>query len=212
MGKKCIPGILCIENYTLLFLTFVIFVILYFMYIKYNINLNKNSYNNNNYNNNNSYNEKHCFYNYDNLPTLGNGYNNKEHDVLLNPYSAPIRDDRVYNNSNYGGPRVAINVPTQSINTSYRQIGILTRVNGSETILPLLGRPLFTNRDKWNFYTMNDKNGMIKLPVRFKNKSCTSSQGCDNLYSGDTVYVEGYSDTFRVTIYDNNTLEYIPSL
>jgi hypothetical protein len=212
MGKKCIPGILCIENYTLLFLTFVIFVILYFMYIKYNINLNKNSYNNNNYNNNNSYNEKHRFYNYDNLPTLGNGYNNKEHDVLLNPYSAPIRDDRVYNNSNYGGPRVAINVPTQSINTSYRQIGILTRVNGSETILPLLGRPLFTNRDKWNFYTMNDKNGMIKLPVRFKNKSCTSSQGCDNLYSGDTVYVEGYSDTFRVTIYDNNTLEYIPSL
>jgi hypothetical protein len=212
MGKKCIPGILCIENYTLLFLTFVIFVILYFMYIKYNINLNKNSYNNNNYNNNNSYNEKHSFYNYDNLPTLGNGYNNKEHDVLLNPYSAPIRDDRVYNNSNYGGPRVAINVPTQSINTSYRQIGILTRVNGSETILPLLGRPLFTNRDKWNFYTMNDKNGMIKLPVRFKNKSCTSSQGCDNLYSGDTVYVEGYSDTFRVTIYDNNTLEYIPSL
>jgi hypothetical protein len=212
MGKKCIPGILCIENYTLLFLTFVIFVILYFMYIKYNINLNKNSYNNNNYNNNNSYNEKHSFYNYDILPTLGNGYNNKEHDVLLNPYSAPIRDDRVYNNSNYGGPRVAINVPTQSINTSYRQIGILTRVNGSETILPLLGRPLFTNRDKWNFYTMNDKNGMIKLPVRFKNKSCTSSQGCDNLYSGDTVYVEGYSDTFRVTIYDNNTLEYIPSL
>ena len=182
------------------------------MYIKYNINLNKNSYNNNNYNNNNSYNEKHSFYNYDILPTLGNGYNNKEHDVLLNPYSAPIRDDRVYNNSNYGGPRVAINVPTQSINTSYRQIGILTRVNGSETILPLLGRPLFTNRDKWNFYTMNYKNGMIKLPVRFKNKSCTSSQGCDNLYSGDTVYVEGYSDTFRVTIYDNNTLEYIPSL
>ena len=216
MGKKCIPGILCIENYTLLFLTFVIFVILYFMYIKYNKNLNKNIYSNYNNlysnNNNNSCNEKHGSYNYDSIPILGNGYNNKDHDVLLNPYSAPMRDDRVYNNSNYGGPRVAINIPTQSINTNYRQIGILTRVNGSETILPLLGRPLFTNRDKWNFYTMNDKNGMIKLPVRFKNKSCTSCQGCDNLYSGDTVYVEGYSDTFRVTIYDNNTLEYIPSL
>jgi hypothetical protein len=217
MGKKCIPGILCIENYTLLFLTFVIFVILYFMYIKYTKNLNKyiysnNSYSNSNSNNNNSCNEKHSSYNYDSIPILGNGYNNKDHDVLLNPYSAPMRDDRVYNNSNYGGPRVAINIPTQSINTNYRQIGILTRVNGSETILPLLGRPLFTNRDKWNFYTMNDKNGMIKLPVRFKNKSCTSCQGCDNLYSGDTVYVEGYSDTFRVTIYDNNTLEYIPSL
>ena len=208
MAKKCPPGILCIENYTLLFFTFLIFVILYFMYIKYTKNLNLNlrsassassASSNSNYN---SY----------ITPFLGNGYSNKENDVLLNPYSAPMRDDRIYNNSNYSGPKVAINIPTQSINTNYRQIGILTRVNGPETILPLLGRPLFTNKDKWNFYTMNDKNGMIKLPVRFKNKSCTSCQGCDNVYSGDTVYVEGYSDIFRVTVYDNNTLEYIPSL
>ena len=207
MAKKCAPGILCIENYTLLFITFLIFVILYFMYIKYtknlNLNLHSNSYSSNNSNRN---------YNSYITPFLGNGYSNKENDVLLNPYSAPMRDDRIYNNSNYSGAKLAINIPTQSINTEYRQIGILTRVNGPETILPLLGRPLFTNKDKWNFYTMNDKNGMIKLPVRFKNKSCTSCQGCDNVYSGDTVYVEGYSDIFRVTVYDNNTLEYIPSL
>ena len=205
MAKKCPPGILCIENYTLLFFTFLIIVILYFMYIKYtkNLNLHSNSYDANSSNRN---------YNSYITPFLGNGYSNKENDVLLNPYSAPMRDDRIYNNSNYSGAKLAINIPTQSINTEYRQIGILTRVNGPETILPLMGRPLFTNKDKWNFYTMNDKNGMIKLPLRFKNKSCTSSQGCDNVYSGDTVYVEGYSDIFRVTVYDNNTLEYIPSL
>ena len=203
MAKKCPPGILCIENYTLLFFTFLIFVILYFMYIKYTKNLNLRSASSASSNSN---------YNSYITPFLGNGYSNKENDVLLNPYSAPMRDDRIYNNSNYSGPKVPINIPTQSINTNYRQIGILTRVNGPETILPLLGRPLFTNKDKWNFYTMNDKNGMIKLPVRFKNKSCTSCQGCDNVYSGDTVYVEGYSDIFRVTVYDNNTLEYIPSL
>ena len=203
MAKKCAPGILCIENYTLLFFTFLIIVILYFMYIKYTKNLNLHS---------NSSNSSNRNYNSYITPFLGNGYSNKENDVLLNPYSAPMRDDRIYNNSNYSGPKLAINIPTQSINAEYRQIGILTRVNGPETILPLLGRPLFTNKDKWNFYTMNDKNGMIKLPLRFKNKSCTSSQGCDNVYSGDTVYVEGYSDIFRVTVYDNNTLEYIPSL
>lgn len=206
MAKKCAPGILCIENYTLLFFTFLIIVILYFMYIKYTKNLKLHS------NSSNSSNSSNRNYNSYITPFLGNGYSNKENDVLLNPYSAPLRDDRIYNNSNYSGPKLAINIPTQSINTEYRQIGILTRVNGPETILPLLGRPLFTNKDKWNFYTMNDKNGMIKLPLRFKNKSCTSSQGCDNVYSGDTVYVEGYSDIFRVTVYDNNTLEYIPSL
>ena len=203
MAKKCAPGILCIENYTLLFFTFLIIVILYFMYIKYTKNLNLHS---------NSSNSSNRNYNSYITPFVGNGYSNKENDVLLNPYSAPMRDDRIYNNSNYSGPKLAINIPTQSINAEYRQIGILTRVNGPETILPLLGRPLFTNKDKWNFYTMNDKNGMIKLPLRFKNKSCTSSQGCDNVYSGDTVYVEGYSDIFRVSVYDNNTLEYIPSL
>ena len=212
MARKCPPGILCIENYTLLFFVLLIVAILYFMNIKYNQNLNKthkcgcnklscaNCINSNNH------------YNSDLIPFLGNSHNNRENDVLLNPYSAPLRDDRIVNNSNYNGPKIPINVPTQSCNSEYRQIGILTRINGQETILPLLGRPLFSNRDKWNFYTMNDKNGMIKLPIRFKNKSCTSSQGCDNLYNGDTVFVEGYSDTFRVTIYDNNSMEYIPYL
>jgi hypothetical protein len=213
MAKKCPPGILCIENYTLLFFGLLIIAILYFMNVKYNQNVTKrhncgcNKISCTMCNSHNNYNNS-----YDLIPFLGNSHNNRENDVLLNPYSAPLRDDRIFNNSNYNGPKIPINVPTQSFNSSYRQIGILTRINGQETILPLMGRPLFSNRDKWNFYTMNDKNGMIKLPISFKNKSCTSSQGCDNLYNGDTVFVEGYSDTFRVTIYDNNSMEYIPYL
>jgi hypothetical protein len=213
MAKKCPPGILCIENYTLLFFGLLIIAILYFMNVKYNQNVTKrhncgcNKISCTMCNSHNNYNNS-----YDLIPFLGNSHNNRENDVLLNPYSAPLRDDRIFNNSNYNGPKIPINMPTQSFNSSYRQIGILTRINGQETILPLMGRPLFSNRDKWNFYTMNDKNGMIKLPISFKNKSCTSSQGCDNLYNGDTVFVEGYSDTFRVTIYDNNSMEYIPYL
>jgi len=216
MVRKCPPGILCIENYTLLFFFLLIIAILYFMNIKYNQNLNKTHNSHNSHTSHTSH-TSHNSHNSDNnsselIPFLGNSHNTRENDVLLNPYSAPLRDDRILSNPNYNGPKIPINVPTQSCNSSYRQIGILTRVNGPETILPLLGKPLFSNRDKWNFYTMNDKNGMIKLPISFKNKRCTSSQGCDNLYNGDTVFVEGYSDTFRVTIYDNNTMEYIPYL
>ena len=102
-----------------------------------------------------------------------------------------------------------INVPTQSIETSYRQVGILT--NGNH-ILPLMGRPLFTNRDKWNFYTMTDKSNMIKLPIVYKGKNCTGEYGCQNVYSNDEVHVEGYNDTFKVTMYENDTLRYIPQL
>ena len=132
-------------------------------------------------------------------------------DVLLDPHTPPVKNDTIFNNLN-NLKLMPINVATQSVNTQYRQVGILTRVNEDDTILPLMGRPLIANRDKWNYYTMNDKNNMIKLPIIFRNKSCTSQQGCDSLYDGDTVYIQGYKDLFRVTLYDNNSLEYIPYL
>jgi hypothetical protein len=139
-----------------------------------------------------------------------------ENDVLMNPYQAPLRNDRYFPSLGgaFGGdPRgMPINVPTQSVDSAYRQVGILTRLNGPEMILPLMGRPLFSNRDKWNFYTMSDKNNMIKLPVTNKGRSCTNEYGCDNLYNGDTVYVEGYNDAFKVTVYDNQVMRYIPFL
>ena len=233
MVKKCPPGIICIENYTFLFFGILVLAILFFMYIKYYQNLGLNSGSASNSSSNlycgcnkpshlcnckkNVFNNNHNNYFNDDLtsrliPRTGNAYSNTENDVLLNPYSAPLRDDRVFNNSNYNGSTIPINVATQSFDTNYRQIGILTRVNGGETILPLMGRPLFSNRDKWNFYTMNDKNAMIKLPISFKNRSCTSQQGCDNVYNGDTVHVEGFNDIFRVTVYDNNIMQYIPHL
>ena len=39
-----------------------------------------------------------------------------------------------------------------------------------------------------------------------------NEQGCDNLYNGDQVIVEGYNDLFKVTTYDNNVMQYIPFL
>jgi len=105
-----------------------------------------------------------------------------------------------------------INIPTQPFEPNYRQVGILTRIQGKETILPLMGRPVLANRDKWNFYTTNDKTNSITLPITYKGRSCTNEYGCDNLSSGDVVFVEGYNDAFRVTAYDNQVLRYIPFL
>ena len=130
-------------------------------------------------------------------------------DILSNPYSEPLRDDRYLVASRDIRGVVPINVATQSVDTNYRQVGILTRTR-DETILPLMGRPLIVHRDKWNFYCMNDKNNAIKLPIVHNNKRCTGQNGCVNLYDGDIVYVEGYKETFRVTMYDNNVIQYIP--
>jgi len=138
------------------------------------------------------------------------GVTNAREDVLLNPYAPPMRDDRA--SLDIRGPAVMpINVSTQGTgDAAYRQVGILTRISGPETILPLMGRPLFRNRDKWQFYTISEKSNFIKLPISVKGRSCTNEYGCDNVYNGDTVYVEGYNDAFKVTAYDNNVMQYLP--
>jgi hypothetical protein len=137
------------------------------------------------------------------------GVSNAQEDVLLNPYAPPLRDDRT--SLDIRGPVMPINVSTQGTsNAAYRQVGILTRINGPETILPLMGRPLFRNRDKWQFYTISEKSNFIKLPISVKGRSCTNEYGCDNVYNGDTVYVEGYNDAFKVTAYDNSVMQYLP--
>ncbi len=144
------------------------------------------------------------------FPRPSYSFSNVENDVLMNPYAAPLRDDR---NVMMGGRDIRggipINVSTQGTpDSQYRQIGILTRQNGGEMILPLMGRPLMANRDKWQFYTINNNN--IKLPIVNRGKSCTNEYGCDNLYNGDSVYVEGIKDAFNVTVYDNAVARYIP--
>jgi len=142
-------------------------------------------------------------------------YSNLPNDVLLNPYVPPLKDDRYIINDNIvfgGGYRLPINVRTNvgSVDTNYRQVGILTSVKGDkQKILPLMGRPLFTNRDKWNYYTQDDKNG-IKLPIVYKAKSCTTDYGCDEINNRDNVIVKGYNSIFKVEMYDNDTIRYLP--
>ena len=131
MPSKCPPGVLCIENMTLFFI-FIILLILGF--IGYQI-LNKSSTkivnikNLTSSSNNDNVNKQGLF------PRPSFSFSNVENDVLLNPYEAPLRDNRIFPNSGIEFQnRVPINVPTQSYDTSYRQVGILTRHGGEKEI------------------------------------------------------------------------------
>ena len=138
-----------------------------------------------------------------------NSYTNLSNDVLLNPYVPPLKDNRyIQSMGNCGG--IPININTSSIDTNYRQIGILISLNDKEKkILPLMGKPLFSNRYKWNYFTQEEKNN-VKLPIIYKKKSCTSDYGCDEIYNNDIVFVKGYNNSFRVEMYDNETMRYLP--
>jgi hypothetical protein len=229
MTKKCPPGVICFENITLVIFLVIACIIIYLAYSQYNKNASTSNGNTNGNSNTNSNIIEISRKDYgggggggflDLIPSFGSGYTRGPADVLLNPYTPPLRDDRYFNQYGTSALGVAmggdirgaipINVATRSVNSAYRQVGILTRVNGPETILSLMGRPLFPSQDKWQFYTMSDKNHSVKLPVTYKKRSCTSDLGCDNIYNGDTVYVEGYNDAFKATIYDTAMQYSIP--
>jgi len=209
--KKCPPGVICVENVTLLLLFIILLVLVTFIYsnsnsksVTVNNDINKDDSNNSGWLNN--------FlpsWPYNNLPRDLH----LPRDVLLDPYAAPYRDER-YLVTNPIRNMVPINVSTNigSVDTSYRQMGIITPLNGAskDNILSLMGRPLFTNRDKWQYYTISNQHNNVKLPITFKGKSALNDYGVDKIFDGDTIYVEGYNEAFRVTVYENDTIKYLP--
>jgi len=210
--KKCPPGVICIENFTIFIFIILLVAAVYFFSKSQNQNQNQNTNPNlrqniNIYDNERSGSESSFgflpSYPYNNLPI---------NDVLMNPYAAPLRDER------YFVPQtrnvVPINVSTTAVETAYRQLGILTPLNGSskDNILPLMGRPLYTRRSLWQYYTISNQHNNVKLPVSVKGKSGLNDNGVDEIYSDDTVYVEGYNEPFKVTKYENDTIKYLPFL
>ena len=90
-------------------------------------------------------------------------------------------------------------------NASYRQVGIITPLNQTsvDNILSLMGRPVHTSRDKWQYYTISNQQNSIKLPISSNGRSGLTEYGVDRLSSGDSIYVTGVNQPHIVTIYDN---------
>jgi len=201
MGKKCIPGVICIENMTLFILLLILLLITYIYYTQF-VKMVKHDNNNN---------ATKIIMISPPLQTTSLATIATRADPMNDLYSPPMKTDGIINSGDVRG--LPINVQTRGLNTSYQQIGILTRLNGGsqEMILPLMGRKIMSGRDKWQYYTMSNTGNLnTKLPVSVNGKSCTSEYGCNDISNGDNVYVEGYNDTFKATIYENGLFSYIP--
>ena len=221
--KKCPPGVICVENVTMFFILVIVFIVIYLIYVSFKpVNVNNNHkiviqerQDERNYNSGGGGpGFGSSFFGLFTRPNYA--YSNLPGDVLMNPYVPPLRDERYLVPEIAIAPpgRVPINISTNpgAVDTAYRQMGILTPLNGSsaDKILPLMGRPLFTNRDKWQYYTMSDQNNSVKLPIRFKGRNASNEYGVDKIYNGDVVYVEGYQKAFKVTEYEHDTIKYLP--
>jgi hypothetical protein len=187
MGKKCIPGLFCIENFTLFLILFLILIVVYLGFLLQYRNIRS--------------------------PSLGVS-NSQIQDVgrcgggdpLKDPYVPPVKCDMGIIDKG-----IPINIPTQSISKEYTQLGILS---SNKVVLPLLGRRTIIRRDKWQYYTISggDRNLQTKLPIKVKGRNASSENGVDEIYTNDEVYVEGLKEIFIATIYETGLFSYIPSL
>jgi hypothetical protein len=217
--KKCPPGVICLENITILFIIISFVVLIFIGYLFFESKKEKIIINQNNTNPNQSISrkrEKGFLSFFPNIPYNNDFIPEVPGNVLLNPYAPPLRDERfLVPNIPFVPPNtVPINIATNvgAVDTTYRQVGILTPLNGTSTnnILPLMGRPLFVNRDKWQYYTISNQHNNVKLPVSKGGRSCTNEYGCDKIYNGDSVYIDGANEVYKVTIYDNDVIKYLP--
>ena len=173
MGKQCPPGVICIENATMLMIGCILLGIIY----------------------------------------LAKTYHGK---VLVRHIPSYVSSHTSSHTASHTASHdmdtmrgLPINVPTQPYDSSYRQIGILSRNNEQDVIMGLFGMHVNRGRELWRYYTSTE-NG-IRLPISINGKSGSNEYGCAPIENGDMVYVEGYNDAFRATIYDdNNHMRYIP--
>jgi hypothetical protein len=188
MPKKCAPGVVCIENMTLGLLCILFLILAYIVYLFTKSQI--------------------VFLSKPEVPIFEERVSRPN--VILDPYGPPLRMNDVYFPKDSGDIRGIPPIATRGLSMDYTQMGILTRENGSDMILPLMGRRL-TRNDKWQYYTIsNTGNVNTKLPISYKGKSCSGEYGCDEVMNGDNIYVEGYNDIFRVTVYENGQFSYNP--
>lgn len=214
--RKCPPGVFCIENVSMFFVVVCVAVLGYIWYVLQKRGSVAES-------DAGAGSASTSFFWMPSWP-----YTNLPSDPLLNPYAPPLRDERYITGWGLSNGSVAlsnvpwmastrpvgvpINVSTNigAVDTAYRQVGILTASNSKGRVIPLMGRPLFTNRNKWQYYTNSDQLNSMRLPLSRNGKSCTNEYGCDQLSNGDTVYIEGLNEAYSVTLYDNDTIKYLP--
>lgn len=131
-------------------------------------------------------------------------------DIVNNKYASPLKDTRYTISS----PNIPINIPTNIgyVNTSYRQLGVLTPIHthSKNELLILMGRPLYVNRNKWQYYAISDQRNGIKLPIVVNGRDALNEYGINELYNLDIVYVKGYNSKYRIDMYAEETPQYIP--
>ena len=196
MMNTCPPGMICLDNQNML----IIFVLIFGIIIIITKDKRNNDLDNNLKNQIKNIEEKQLEIN-QKIENQDSKQNlvvvNRDKELMENPLLPPHRRNYYIEGPNYVSKGVPINIETRGYAGDYQQIGMLYKMrfliktkkgNNSETnILPLFGKPMYSNSSKWSYYTSSDKFNNVKIPINYKGRDCTDDYGCDEIYDGDLI-------------------------
>jgi len=105
---------------------------------------------------------------------------------------------------------IPINIPTQGLPESFQMTG---NINVDGKMLPLYGRRTMRgSSDRWNYYTRTDTFNPVPIPLRYQNKDCMDDIGCQELYSGEHVVLDGTGEQGKVRLYRYDGPKYVAGL
>lgn len=117
---------------------------------------------------------------------------NKFLDKIFNPLAPPenVYPGGNFNSRGYDGYQ------------EYQMLGYLSGNNGQ---FPVFGRYKYPNKtDKFEYYTINDSRGRIKIPFKTKNYN--------ELYDGDSIDINELEGSYTFKKYEDEGLRYNPNI
>ena len=228
--NTCPPNMLCIQYSHTIFLIVLIFIILFYGYTRYQNVYTKNKYlvkivkdkSNCNTNNTNTTNNENNLQikNYIEKKYLEKELNKNDlYDSVREKLNTRTNND-IFEEPTKTVDGVRVNIATRGPTPEISQLGILSKLDhtsnsgpGSDSeahILPLLGRKTYNRSNKWVYYTATDKYNQVRIPISHNGRDCGGEYGCDEIMNGDTITIPELNGSFKVKIYENTSLHYIP--
>jgi hypothetical protein len=133
----------------------------------------------------------------------------KDYQRIIDPLEPPERSNP-YRPDRFGMP---VNIPTRGLSSGFQQVGVLFEEGASDDrrrILPLFGEITYPGSRMWRYYTGSDSHPPVKLGVKYQNRECMDDTGCEEIYEGQTVKVDGYDCDWRAKIYKLDRPRYNP--
>ena len=132
----------------------------------------------------------------------------KDHQRIINPLEPPERSNP-YRPDRFGMP---VNIPSRGLASGFQQVGALFEEDAGKDprILPLFGEITYPGSRMWRYYTGTDQFPTVKLGVSYRNRDCMDDTGCEEIYDGQTVKVDGYECDWRAKIYKLDRPRYNP--